>query len=219
MSANENEGIKYNDLKKYASEYNFTVGTFTTNFGHYRQNAVLWVGIGKPISRQSHLVLATWDVSYSIGRDENGKNKWARALDQAKTYIDGHFAPDLAEVEATEVQRRKERRKKQRQERRAELAGSLTRTSEQLSRLIPTTLRAVRERLPSAVLDSFGISAEEKEELLDDTSIVALYSTPAGQGYSGDEQILVKQFTTQNGLGWYRISASHTEKPIIQLKA
>lgn len=195
------------ELKTIAASNGFTVGTFCTNGANYYQDAVLWVGVGSPASRRSHLVLAHWDVSYSLRSAPTENNKLGRAVLAAREYILEHAAPDPAELVAEEAQRRLRSRAAARKRRHETQTARRAEQNTLLAKLVPTTLREVAPRLDLRVLKSFGIDAAEHETLLDESGLVALL----------DDQPLVKQATTAHGLGWYTIYAKPTDAPVIPL--
>ena len=94
----------FEDLQKIAIEHGYTVDTFATHAPNFYEDAVLFVAVGEKRvdfdNRNSHRVLETWDVSYSINRNPAGKNKWARALNAAYQYIIENPAPTADELDA-----------------------------------------------------------------------------------------------------------------------
>ena len=196
---------KFNALKKLATENGFTVGTFSTNGTNFYEDSVLWVGVGNPRNRNSHLVLETWDVSYSIGRNDTGYNKWARALDSAIGYTQNYgTAPDTDELDRIEFEARKQRRAERRTAKKAAKKELLKKQAT----LTPTTLRACLPKMPEKIVNSFGIDQAERDQLLDDPEILA--ELPNGR-------LLVKQATFRHGAGWYDIGSGPYDKPVIPL--
>lgn len=199
---------RYENLQKGASELGYTVGTFSTHGLRFYDSSVLYVAVGEPSSRHSHLILATWDTSYSMGRRDTGKNKWATALTAAEKYLREHpIAPVLQELERAEQQRRAEQRRKTARARRTQQRQTQRERATLLAQLRPTTLRAVADRIPGAVLDQFGMDEREHDELLDETNLIAEL----------DGSILVQQTTLHHGRGWYRITDPTTAAPVIAL--
>lgn len=191
---------KIEELQQLAQARGYTVGTFRTNGPNFYQSAVLYVAVGIPVSRRSHRVRKMWDVSYSVGRDENGNNKWARALDAARAYIEANPAPTPEALDAAEHARRVAQRAAKRAARREAKRAVL-------DQLVPTTLRAVADTLPPDVVRTFGVDAAEHTELLDADDILAVLGNI----------VLVKQITPKHGLGWYSVTAGPTEAPVIKL--
>mgnify|MGYP001612847737 CR=1 FL=1 len=84
------DGDKTKQLLSLAEAKKLRGGVFRTNSINFYHDACLWVAVdtgNPPKNRHSKLVLDYRDVSYSIGRPENGKNKWARALDWAIDFV------------------------------------------------------------------------------------------------------------------------------------
>jgi len=194
-------------LQKLAEQRGYKINTFRTHGPNFYEDAVLYVAVGNPANRNSPLILATWDVSYSIGRPKTGNNKWARALTQAENWIaENPDAPNENELMSAHQSILRHRRNRKRRE-----ITALRRKS--LSELTPTTLRDVSHKLSPEQLQSFGTDDSEHEELLDAPDIVAWMNNEI----TGGKILLVKQITLPHGLGWYRISHSTTNPPVIQL--
>lgn len=199
---------KFETLKKLASDNGYTVGTFCTNGSNFYQNACLYIAIGVPYNRYSNLVQETWDVSYSMGRSDTGNNKWARALQYATDWINENGAAVDTEDSLNKfyAQRAKIRKNELAKKRRVNKKTLLEKTCSELTKLTPTTLRAVVHKLNPRLVESFGITPDEHDELMDEAGLIAEYNG----------RILVKQTTMQYGYGWYPLQIGYPE-PLFRL--
>lgn len=166
----------FNELAKRANQRGFTVGTFSTNGKNFYNDAVVFVGVGNPVNRNSYLVLKTWDASYSLGKTPTEKNKLGRAIMAADEYINSHNAPDIDELTAREMQRRRTQnntnrrnlnsaRKSHNEQFNAE--QSEIENSEKLTPLEAIERGLISERFR----DTFGIDENERAELMNEKSL------------------------------------------------
>lgn len=204
--------MEYEKLQKLAKDHGYTVDTFSTHAPNFYENAVLFIAVGQKhcgfTNRHSHRVLKTWDVSYSIGRNPDGNNKWARAINYAYQYIqENPIAPNPNELDRIEMERRRNHKKQYNREYRAEQNRQQNNINQMLQNIKPVTLREVSNKLSRQILNSFGIDENEHNELLDDPNLIGIYN----------DHILVKQSTLSHGTGWYKINGSPYDRPFIPL--
>ena len=168
------EKTEFEKLMDEGKRRGFTIGTFSTHAPNFYEDAVLYVAVGNPINRNSHLVLDTWDVSYSQGKTPTLKNKLGRAMAAAWEYIRAHDAPNPDDLTDMEMRRRKNSRNDRRQTRTREIKNKMVCFCQQQTEIESsealTPVDAVdRGYIPS--LETFGYNDAERAELIQEKSL------------------------------------------------
>ena len=166
----------FDELVEQAKQRGFTVGTFSTNGRNFYNDAVVFVGVGNPTNRNSYLVLETWDASYSLGKTPTEKNKIGRAIIAVENYINTHTTPNIEELTAREMLRRRNKNNTNRRKLNAARQSHNTLFCNEQNKIanseqITPTEAIERGLISEKYRETFGIDDIERAELMNEKSL------------------------------------------------